>query len=280
MRTLPQRGPVRLARRVLEKAGVDDAGTLSAALTYQALLSLIPVVLLGVSVVGFVFSSNPERAEELIDAIAGAVPGLEEAVGNSIDALVASRLEAGILALIGLVWTGSSLAASGSHALAKVFAVPERRWQTKRLWSLVELALLGALALGAIALSVLLPAGTDTGWGIAATLAAAVVDFWMFLVVYVVLTPPGGPPWRGHVPGAIVMAVAWTLLKLVGGWYVAFVVVRASAVYGTIGAVIGLLAILSIASRAFVYGAELSAIRRPTRPPVTRDAGPTARSTG
>jgi membrane protein len=267
MRTLPQWAPVRLVRRVLDKAGADDVGTLGSALTYQTLLSLIPVVLLAASIVGFLFADDPERAERWTDAIASAVPGLEEAIGRSIESLVNARLQAGVIAVAALAWTGSAMAGTGSHGLARIFGTAERPWHLKRLRSLLELLVLGAAALGAIALTSFLPAGTGAGLGLLGLALGLVVDLGMFLLVYVVLTPPGGPPARGHLPGALLMTFVWTALKLLGAWYVAFVVTRASAIYGTIGAVIGLLAILSIAARSFLYGAVLSAVTGLRRPP-------------
>jgi membrane protein len=240
MRTLPQRAPIRLIRQVIERAGANDVGTLSAALTYQTLLSLIPVVLLAASIVGFVFADQPERAAHWIDTIAGAIPGLEEAIGKNIDALVDARLQAGVIAVAALAWTGSAMAGTGSHALARIFSLPERRWYLKRIRSLLELLVLGAAALAAMVLTSLLPAGTGPVLGLVGLLAGLAVDVAVFLLVYLLLTPPGGPSARGHLPGAI----------------------------------IGLVAIVSLASRAFLYGAEFSAVRGLSRP----TAATTARS--
>lgn len=273
MRTLPQRAPVRLVLRVIGKAGADDVGTLAAALTYQTLLSLIPIVLLGASAIGYLFEGDPVRTAHWISVIAGSVPGLEQAVGRSIDAMVSARLEAGVIAIAALAWTGSAMAGTGSHALARIFGVPERRWQVKRLRSLLELAILGSVALLTIGLTAVLPAGSTALLGLLATMLAFAIDLGMFLLVYVVLTPPGGPGARGHLPGTFVMAIAWTLLKLAGGWYVAVVVVHASAVYGAIGAAVGLVTIISLAARAFLFGAELSSVRS-----LNRTARSTARS--
>lgn len=274
MRTLPQRAPVRLIRRVLDKAGGDDVGTLGSALTYQTLLSLIPIVLLATSIVGFLFADDPARAERWTDAIAGAVPGLEEAIGRSIESLVDARLQAGLIAVAALAWTGSAMAATGSHALARIFGVPERPWHLKRLRSLLELLVLGTAALLAIALTSLLSAGSTPLLGVIGLALGLAVDLGMFLLVYVVLTPPGGPAARGHLPGALLMTVVWTVVKLLGAWYVAFVVTRASAIYGAIGALIGLLAVLSVAARAFLYGGVVSAVTGLSR----RREGSTARS--
>jgi len=258
MRTLPQRGPISLIRRIGDRAGRHDLGTLAAALTYQALLSTVPLLLLASALVGFIFANDPAKAQRWLDRIAEVIPGLEQVVGKGFDALVQGRVEAGIIAIAALVWTGSSLAARTAHALAKVFELPERPWYGKRVWAFIELGLVGSVALVAMVLTAL----TSAGAGPLPWLGAMVLDVGVALVAYRVFTPPGGPELRAHLPGAILFAAAWTALKLAGGWYVEVVVARATAVYGAIAAIIGVLAILSLAANAFVYGAELSAVLR------------------
>jgi membrane protein len=256
MRTLPQWAPVRLARRVLARGSAIDAGTQAAALTYQALLSVIPLVILAGAVIGFVFAGDPARADELTEDVASAIPGLEEVVGRSIDALVDARVSAGLIALAALVWTASSLAGRSAHVIERAFELPDRSWVRKRLTSLLEIVVVGSITLGALTLTSF---AARVG-GIAATAVGLLMDVVAALLVYVVFTPHGGPGWRAHLPGAAVLGLAFTVLTIAGEWYVRLIVGRATAVYGTVAAIIGLLAILSIACQAFVYGALLSAV--------------------
>jgi uncharacterized BrkB/YihY/UPF0761 family membrane protein len=255
MRTLPQRGPLPLIRGVLERGGRNDAGTLAAALTYQGLLSSVPLLLFAGSVVGAIFADDPARAERWLAQITDAVPGLEEVLGRNLEALIEGRVQAGIIALAALLWTGSSLAGRSAHALAKIFELPERQWYRKRLWALLEITILGATALVGVGLTLL----TSAGAGPLPWIGGLALDLGLALAGYVILTPPGGPSITGHLPGAVLLALTWTVLKTGGVWYMSEVVARASAVYGAIAALIGLLALVSIAANAFVYGAALSA---------------------
>lgn len=275
MRTLPQSRWFRLAREILEKAGRDDVSVLAAAGTYQMLLSLVPIVLLAASIVGFIFQDDPEKAARWIEEIAGAIPGLDEVIGNSLQAMVEARLQAGLIGLVVLAWTGSALAGLGTHSLARIFDVPERPWYRKRPTALLQLGILGVTAGAAIVLTTVLPIGVGGASGVVGVLFAMAIDVAVFTAAYSVLSPPGGPPWRGHLPGAVMMAVAWTVLKLIGAWYTRYVIARATAVYGAIGAVFGVIAILSLASHAFLWGAELSSVLRRERL-----MGSTARATG
>ena len=66
--------------------------------------------------------------------------------------------------------------------------------------------------------------------------------------------------WRQILPGAVFAAVGWTLLKIFGTWYATWTVEGSESVYGTFAATIGVLVILYLAARLFVYGAELNAV--------------------
>ena len=72
------------------------------------------------------------------------------------------------------------------------------------------------------------------------------------------------------VAGAVAFAIGWAALEQVGTLYVAKVVARATALYGAIGAIFGLLAFLYAALWLFLLAAELSQAMR------ERDAGPRA----
>ncbi len=80
----------------------------------------------------------------------------------------------------------------------------------------------------------------------------------MFLFAYRVLTPGDGPTLRGHVRGALLFTVGFTIARAIGETYVANVVSRATALYGAIGAIFGLLAFLYATMWLFLLGAELS----------------------
>jgi membrane protein len=255
MRTLPQRAPIAFVREVLDRAGRHDAGTQAAALSYQGLLSTVPLILLGAAILGFVFAGDPTIAQRFIDHVEETIPGLEQLVGRNLEALVEARVEAGLIAVGALAWTGSSLAGRAAHSVARAFELPTTRWYERRLRSLAALAIIGAAALAGMWLTAL----TSAGGGPIPWIVGAAVDVGVALLAYRTLSPPGGPALAAHVPGALVLAGTWTALKLLGGWYVGVVVARATAVYGTLAAIVGFLAAASIAAYAFVYGAELSA---------------------
>ena len=67
--------------------------------------------------------------------------------------------------------------------------------------------------------------------------------------------------WRALLPGAAVCAVGFEVLKLVGTIYVPRLVASSSALYGSLGIVIAILAWLAFFGRLLVYGAVVNVLR-------------------
>ncbi len=66
--------------------------------------------------------------------------------------------------------------------------------------------------------------------------------------------------WRQVLPGAVVAAVGWTALLLVGRWIVDRQIGHASAVYGFFATVIGLLAWIYLAAQLFLLAGEVNVV--------------------
>lgn len=258
--------PVRVARGVHARYGKDGGGQLAAALTYFGFLSIFPLILLALAAVGFVLASNPSAQTQWATRLSESVPGLGPLIGENIDALVAQRAGAGLLGLLGSLWSGTALTNSAGFALSRVFRRPEiHGFVRQKVWSISSTVGLGIVALAGVALSgavagISAPGGFGALMGIAATLVAFALDATLFCASYRVLTTGGGPAVRQLLPGALLAGAGWTALKVAGAWYAARTVAGASEVYGTFGSVVGVLTLLYLASSLFLYGAELNAL--------------------
>lgn len=262
-----QRVPlVRLVRDVASRSGRENGGQMAAALTYYAFLSIFPLLLLALSVAGFALSGNEVAQRRWVERLTSAIPGLGDLIERNLRAVVEGRTAGGILAALGLLWSGMGIVGAARTSLARIWRRPMAQNPfLLRLRTLAALAALGLVALASVAgTGFLAGLGGREGWGLALRVlgiaAAAAVDIGFFLLAYRLLTPGPGPTFAVLLPGAALMAVGWTGLKLASTWYVARVVARATAIYGSFAAVIGVLAILNVAAQLFVYGAVLSAV--------------------
>lgn len=263
---------------VQRRYGEDGAGYLASTVAYHAFFSLFPLLLVAMSVVGFVLDDAASR-DRFTDEVARAVPGLRPLIGDSLDALVAARGATGLFGLLGLIWTGTGVVRAAGHGMTRIFRV-DLRTDTlikQNAWAIGSLLALGAMGAASTALSFggsLLPGEGIAGavlW-VAMMLAGLALDVGLFMLAYRILTRRPGPPWRALLPGSVLAAVGWTVLKLAGSWYARNTVAGAQAVHGTFAGALGVLVMLSLGARIFMYGAVLNAVRMRGKEPAAGDA--------
>jgi membrane protein len=260
MATLAQSRFASLVRAVRERIHTDDVSTHAAALAYQLFLSTLALSLVGLAVLGLAEDVLPFELPS----------GTTEQFAN----LTGASATLGVVSLGALLWTASALSRRASGALAVIFRTgPEgavRGGVRSLATTLGLIVLVGALpVVTGIVSAVRVATGFDVPFRVLGLIATAAMEFGLFLLAYAVLTP-GAIGWRTHLPGASLMTIGWELFKLAGGLLLAYYVSRATLLYGTIGAVVGLLVFLRLASGLFVFGAEVSAVLRDRARP---DAG-------
>ena len=259
---LKRNGFIAFVLAVQKRFGEDGGGNLAASLTYFAFLSLFPLLLVAASIIGFALVGDPAGQARLANKLAGSIPGLGDILGDNVKALVDARGAAGIIGVFGALWSGTGLARAASYALSRVSRKSENGTFIKtQLWAVGSTIGLGALALIATASGTTLPAADFTSvLGVAGVLGSLALDLILFTVCYRVLNRSRPRPLSQSWRGALIPAVGWTALKVWGAWYAKHSVRGSTAVFGTFASVVGILVILYLVSRLFIYGAELNVV--------------------
>jgi membrane protein len=249
---------------VAKKYGEDQAGHKAALLAYYGFFSLFPLLLVAVTVLGFLLQGNTDLSQRIVDSALAQFPIIGERIRGSI---AGSRLQGSGLALgIGLgiaLWGGLGVAEAAQNAMNGIWNVPRRRYPNFLLRRLRGLAWLVILGGGLLLASVVsgFAAAADTAWsGPAGVAASTAVNTLLFLAGFRVLTVRN-VSLRSLLPGAVLAALVWALLQWLGGWYVDRQLSRADATYGTFALVIGLLSWLYLASTVTLLAAELNVVR-------------------
>jgi len=241
----------------------DELPTHAAALTYAAFLSLPPLLLLAASVIGFAIE-DAAKQEQVINSLVDLIPGLDAVAASLVDSVVNGRVALGLIAIPGVLWAASGFVARLRHALGVVFETPWSGLISGRFRGMVVAIPLFAGVLVVLALpgtvSALVGSRADVLFAVLTYLVMLGGGVAFFLVVFRFLTPECPLSWRDHLPGAVTATVGWLLLQLVGALYVDRVVARGSALYGTLGAIFGLLAFLYAAAYLLLLSAELSQV--------------------
>jgi uncharacterized BrkB/YihY/UPF0761 family membrane protein len=91
-------------------------------------------------------------------------------------------------------------------------------------------------------------------------LVALAFNLATFLLAFKLLTA-ADISWRDLLPGAIVAAVFWQLLQLLGGYYIEHLLKRTGPLYGVFALVLGLLAWLYLGAQMTIFAAEVNVVR-------------------
>lgn len=250
---------VAVAAAVQARFSELQGGYLAGAITLSAFLSVFPLMLVGVAVVGFFSSSGGnDVTTQILDVLA--IPARGEAadtVRQAIDAAEESRRAASVVGIVGLLWSGLGLVAALQYAYDSVWQVTSRGIRDKAvglLW-LVGAASLFVASFGLTAAVQFLPPLLAP----VEIVLALGLGFGLFLWASKIL-PNRDVGWRPLLPGAVLGAVGFEVLKLVGGIYVPRAVSSSSALYGSIGVVFAILAWLFFFGRLVVYADTLNVV--------------------
>ena len=263
------------ALRVQERYVDDAADSLAASIGFFGFLSLFPLIAIALSVAGYVFRGQPDRIEQVSTAVRESVPALSAVLGDESgisQALTTVTENAGSLGLVGLVVllvSGMRIVAGAQRASAVVFRREVPKGLGARVEQLLALAGLGTLALAGAAvggsIGVDTASASDALRSLLITAVTFGLDLGLFIAAYKLLTPGDGPELSVVLPGALLAATGWAALKLFGVSYISSQ--GDNEVYAGIGSVVGLLVLLYLAGRLYVYGAELSALLAGIDPP-------------
>jgi membrane protein len=247
----------------------DDQGNyLTAMITYYAFLSVFPLLLLLISSLGFALHNDPELQTRVLDSALSRLPVIGQQIADNVQSLRGNTL-AVVIGALGGVYGSLGVVQAAQNAFNKVWAVPRSSRPNPIMARVLSLSMLVALGVGLIvstALSALSAVagrigGSELGVGVRALLALAAVVLNVALLAFAfrLLTAQKGGT-RRVLPGAIVAAVIWQLLQILGTYYFGHTLRNSTATYGLFGVVLGLLVWLYLSAFAVVLGAEINSV--------------------
>ncbi len=270
-----------VAVATLKKFSDDQAGNLAALIAYYAFASLFPLLLVTYSILNIISRNNAKLGSRLTKAL-----HQYPVIGTHLGGTASHGLnKTGLALIIGILLTlygARGIANAIQNAMNSAWGVP-RYQRPKFPWSLLRsfglIAVLGPGVIATIALSSL-AGGTGHLPGALARLAAVtaslVLNVGLFWLGFRIATSKQIAT-RDLRLSAILAAVVWQLLQLLGGYFVGHQL-KTNSAYGTFAIVLGLLAWFYLQAQLTLYLTELNVVRtrhlwpRSIAPPPLTDA--------
>lgn len=249
---------------VVKKYGDDRAGSLAALVTYYGFLSLFPLLLVVVTVLGIVVGGSSSFTKSVEHSVLAQFPVIGTTIGKQITALHRNSVISLVIGILFLVYGSMGAMQAGQLAMAQVWNVPNvvrpNYWARlgRALLMMVVLGLFLLLSTGAAAF---VSFGTRAGIVRAGTVAATVLlNVLLYVLAFRILTPKQVGH-RGLLPGAVLGGVAWTILQYAGSILVTHQLRNTEPVYGFFAIVLGMIAWLYLGAQVTMYAAELNVVR-------------------
>lgn len=262
--------PARLVVRVIQEMGEDDASHMAASVSFYAVLSIFPLILALMAIVGWVAGSQ-SRQDDLVEFMVGYLPGSEQFVRESVEGVRRLRAAAGVVAVFGLVWSASAVFGSITRVVNRAWDVSENPPFFKNKPRQMVMALgVGFLFVASVSLTSFVQWASTIEIGgqtmtdllggqivaVVLRLPALIISFSIFMAIYKFL-PNTKTYWRFVWVGALLAAVLFEASKGLFLWYLE-TFARFDQLYGNLASVVILMIWTYISAMILIAGAEFS----------------------
>jgi membrane protein len=236
----------------------------AAALAYYALFSLFPIILVTIFIASFPLLPFLNQ-QSILNKLEFVAPSLGQLLGPNISHIVATRGTVTIVALVSLVWSGSTIFNMLNQTLSDLWGIKRKipMWERRGLAILLVLVFAGpVLVLVSFASSMLstvysfLSVQFTTLTNAISLIVSIVLDIGLFAMFFAIF-PHGKANWRELLPGAIAAGVLWELAKRAFLAFESSYLSTNNLIYGSVATIIAFLFWSYVSSMIFMFGAFL-----------------------
>jgi len=248
---------------VFKRFDDDQCSQMGALIAYYGFFSLFPLLLVFVTVLGFVLEGSPSTQESVLHSTLSQFPIIGTQLQNNVHSLK-GNVPALVIGLVGATLAGLGITGAAQSALNNVWHIPRKRQLGFLAWRVRGVGLLVVFGLLTIVSTVAAGYVTAQTIGIVGVLAGIVIalaaNLALFFAVFRLLTADEIAT-GDLLVGVIVAAVLWQILQHLGGFYVEHVVRHAKDTSGLFAFVLGLLTWLYLGGQVTLIAAEVNVVR-------------------
>ncbi len=263
---------IRFVAQIARALDKHDASHMAAGVSYYTLLSLFPLLLGLTAVFGLVLNSEGVR-RAFFDFVSSYMPGSQDLLRQNVDLVVRTRGIAGIVSIVGLIWSGSAMFGAVSRAVNRAWGMRKARpfyiAKPRQFAMALSVAVLFALSFGGAAAvqflgrDVLARAGLSAIEQGALDYGARALSAFLTLGIFVLIyrfIPNTRVEWGCVWPGAL---LATGMFEIAKSLFLVYVhrFANYEAVYGSLGSIIALLVWVYLSAYILIIGAEVCSQR-------------------
>jgi membrane protein len=263
------------AKNLWHKAARDQLFFLSSGITFNVLVTIVPLLLITISVLGILVESSTSARDQILSFIQRVMPLASSQAESLLFGLVEDRGWLGVLGLVGLIWASTRLFGSLRTVLEIIFEIPpkERLGIVEgKIHDIRMVVVVGSLFLLTISMTTALNWLKNYGvgflgldayniswfWSFTSMIAAYVITYLMFFFVYRYV-PDRWIPRQDAAVAALFSSLLFELAKQV---FVAYLAEfgRFLELYGSFTNLVVVAFWVYYSSIVFILGGELARI--------------------
>lgn len=246
---------------------LNNCNYIAAGIAYWALFSLFPLCLAGIAVLSYIHPTRLDQ-ERMVQGIIQLVPVSADYLARTIEDVARARGTLGVLALVGLVWTGTAVFSAMRKGVNHAWGIKQPPYfLIERLQDVLMLVSVGVTALFAMFITAYLlglpGVASAPVWlrgsllgKLAVEMISLAVTVGVFLLLYRYL-PHTKVAWRDIWPGAVVGAVMFQAARDGSAWFITSFS-NFNLVYGSLSALMAVLLWVYLSALALIWGAQVS----------------------
>ena len=248
---------------MVRKYSDDRAGTLTAQISHAAFLSIFPMFLVMLTVLGIVLDGNTSLQNDIVNSALRQFPIIGSDLEHNVHELSTTNALALVIGLVYLFYGCMRLSRASQVMMSVVWGIDRDQLPTFVRWLPRAAAFVLVLGVGFIAggaaagLGAFGRLGPGSAFiGLVLSLVINVLMYWAGFVVLVHIPKGERAVW----PGAVFGGIGWTVLQFVGAQLVNHQLRHLSNLYGTFATVLGLIWWVALGALITVYAAEFNVV--------------------
>lgn len=247
----------------------NNSPYMAAGMAYWTLFSLFPLALAGISIIGYFFPTQSEQ-EIVVDSVMSILPVSKEYITSVVSETLSKRGTLGVLATVGLLWTGASMFAAMRKSVAHVWRIAKpQNIFVQRGTDLLMIVTLGFILFWRVLVNIEIieissifgsnRISESVGSYLYLGQVIAFISTWVALLLIYKYIPNTVVYWKDIWLPSL---VATALFELVQRGYIWFLnnAVEINLVYGSMGAIMSVLLWAYLSSLCIILGSQFAFI--------------------